>query len=78
VKGIWALENDFITTTMFSSYRCTRCRCRANNYTGFLLMLLTSLQKLLIRYTFDVMLCKMNLAKKILKTISGTKDTYEC
>jgi hypothetical protein len=40
-------------------------------------MLLTSLQKLLIRYTLDVMHCEMNLAKKNLKTISGTKDTVK-
>jgi hypothetical protein len=31
-------------------------------------------QKLLIRYTLDVMHCEMNLAKNFLKTITGKKD----
>jgi hypothetical protein len=35
------------------------------------------LQKLLIRYTLDVMHCEMNLAKNFLKTISGKKDTVK-
>jgi cAMP phosphodiesterase len=35
------------------------------------------LQKLLIRYTLDVMHCKMNIAKNFLKTITGIKDTVK-
>jgi hypothetical protein len=36
-----------------------------------------SWQDLLIRYTLDVMHCEQNLAKNILKTITGEKDTVK-
>jgi hypothetical protein len=35
------------------------------------------MQDLLIRYTLDVMHCEMNLAKNVLKTITGLKDTVK-
>jgi hypothetical protein len=34
-------------------------------------------QHLLVRWTLDVMHCKMNLAKNFLKTITGKKDTVK-
>ena len=36
-----------------------------------------TMQDLLIRYTLDVMHCEQNLAKNILKTVTGLKDTVK-
>ena len=43
----------------------------------YMLIVCPHKQKLLIRYTLDVIHCEMNLAKNFLKTITGKKDTVK-
>ena len=38
------------------------------------IMKFITMQVVLIRYTLDVMHCKQNVAKNILKTVTGLKD----
>jgi hypothetical protein len=70
------ISNYFVTET-FSTRRCPCTWQMTHEWYYSILLRCFCLQKLLIRYTLDVMHCEMNLAKNFLKTISVIKDTVK-
>jgi hypothetical protein len=75
-KSMSLISNYFATET-FSIRGCPCTWQTTHEWYYSIFLRCFCLQKLLIRYTLDVMHCEMNLAKNFLKTISGIKDTIK-